>query len=49
MKVYGYKEEERNSEEPQPSKLAEVTLVASPSELRLIAEFLVNSAKGMEE
>lgn len=49
MRIYGYTEKERDFEETIPEQLAEITLVASPNELRSIARFLENSAKGMEE
>lgn len=49
MKIYGYADEGLESEETKPSELAEITLVANPNELRLIAQFLENSARSMEE
>jgi len=49
MKIYGYANERLEPEEIKPLKLAEITLVANPSELRLIAQFLKNSARGIEE
>lgn len=49
MKIYGYTDEGREAEEAKPLELAEITLVANPNELRLIAQFLENSARGMEE
>ena len=49
MKIYGYADEGMEPEETKPSKLAEITLVANPNELRLIAQFLENAARSMEE
>lgn len=48
MKIYGYREEGAKSEEIVPDELAEVTVVATPDELRRIARFLENCANGME-
>lgn len=48
MKIYGYKDEGLDIEEIIPAKLAEITLVASPSELRRIASFLESAAQEME-
>jgi len=48
MKIYGCPDEGLEPEEIKPLKLTEITLVASPNELRLIAQFLENSACGME-
>jgi hypothetical protein len=48
MKLYGYKEADLEVDEPAPSKLVEVTLVASPAELRKIAAFLESAAREME-
>jgi len=48
MKIYGYIDEEAISEKTGPKMLAEVTLAASPDELRSIASFLVSSAERME-
>jgi hypothetical protein len=47
MKLYGYSEEERAQPEPIPVELAEVTLVATASELREMAEFLLFCASEM--
>lgn len=49
MKIYGYTEKELNAKDPIPSELVEITLVANPNELRLIAKFLETSAQGIEE
>jgi hypothetical protein len=49
MKLFGYRDEDLDLEQPSPSKLAEVTLVASPAELRRIAAFLDAAAKEMEQ
>lgn len=48
MKVHGYAKEEQDVENLIPSELAEITLVASPDELRRIAKFLDHCASGME-
>ncbi|MBB6189219.1 hypothetical protein [Rhodanobacter sp. MP7CTX1] len=46
MKLYGYKEGSRN--ERGPAALSEVTVVASPHELRAIARLLGDVAIEME-
>jgi F420-dependent methylenetetrahydromethanopterin dehydrogenase len=48
MKLYGYKDEGLDIEQLVPAELAEVTLVATPTELRRIAAFLESAAKEME-
>jgi hypothetical protein len=48
MKLYGYKDEGLPIEDGQPSELAEITLVATPEELRKIAGFLQSAAQNME-
>jgi hypothetical protein len=48
MKLYGYSEAERSRSEPLPADLAEVTLVASASEIREMAEFLLFCASEMD-
>jgi len=48
MRIYGYIDEEASAEKSGPMVLSEVTLVASPEELRNIASFLVSSAQRME-
>jgi hypothetical protein len=48
MKLFGYSAAESNTENVVPSELAEITLVASPTELRTIASFLQAAAEGME-
>jgi hypothetical protein len=48
MKIYGYSERDLPIEEIVPDSLAEITLVASPAELRRIAEFLLEGAATME-
>ncbi|MDR2637564.1 MAG: hypothetical protein LBB55_04430 [Zoogloeaceae bacterium] len=48
MKIYGYADEGLEVEEIVPADLAEITLVASPKELRRIARFLESCASGME-
>lgn len=48
MKIYGYADEGLEIEEIVPAELAEITLVATPEELRRIAKFLENCASGIE-
>jgi hypothetical protein len=48
MKIFGYSDRGLPSEDVVPDSLAEITLVASPAELRRIAEFLVEGAATME-
>jgi len=48
MKIHGYADEEKEIEDIVPEVLAEITLVATPEELRHIARFLENCANGME-
>ncbi len=48
MKIYGYANEDLAIEDNVPATLAEITLVASPKELRGIAKFLESCATGME-
>lgn len=48
MKIYGYPEQDRPIEEIASIPLGEITLVASPDELRRIATFLHSCATGME-
>lgn len=48
MKLFGYPEESRISESTTPDELAEVTLVASPEELRKMAQFFEAVAREME-
>ncbi|MBU84283.1 hypothetical protein [Alcanivorax sp.] len=48
MEFFGYTEELLQVDSPQPAKLPEVTISASPSELRAIANFLLASADDME-
>jgi hypothetical protein len=48
MKIHGYSDQGLPIEEIQPLELAEITLVASPSELRRIAAFLLSAANNME-
>ena len=48
FKLYGYKDEDLPPEDVIPAELAEITLVASPSELRQIASFLLQAAESME-
>jgi len=46
MKIYGYADEEKDIEDIVPDELVEITLVASPEELRRIARFLEDCANG---
>jgi hypothetical protein len=48
MKLYGYPDRNVPIEDVIPDSLAEITLVASPAELRRIAEFLLEGAATME-
>ena len=48
MKIFGYSNNEQDIENIVPSELAEISLVASPEELRCIAKFLEGCAKGIE-
>ena len=48
MKFFGYSETDLPPEEITPTTLAEVTLCASPKELREIANFLIKCAADME-
>jgi len=48
MKLYGYSESARQAESVVPETLAEVSLVATPTELRALAEFLSGCATEME-
>ncbi|HEX4330262.1 MAG TPA: hypothetical protein VH105_25965 [Burkholderiales bacterium] len=49
MKLYGYTQKARRADSKSPEKMAEVTLVASPAQLRKIAAFIENAAREMEE
>ena len=49
MKLYGYTERPGAFNAESPDTLSEATLVASPAELRRIAEFLISAANTMEE
>lgn len=48
MKLYGYSDEELPIEEIVPAALAEITLCATPAELRRVAEFLTFCASEMD-
>ena len=48
MKLFGYADSDLPPEEITPSTLAEVTLCASPKELRAMAKFLTHCAAEME-
>lgn len=47
MKLYGYTESSLSKESTQPERLAEVTLVATPEELKKMASFLNSAAEDM--
>jgi hypothetical protein len=49
MKIYGYTNDGSGQQDISPSDLTEITLVASPNELRAIAKFMEAAARGMEE
>ena len=48
MKLYGYSESARQAESVVPEPLAELSLVATVGELRLLAGFLSECANEME-
>ena len=48
MKLYGYTDRPGAFDVGAPDSLAEATLVASPMELRRIAQFLISAADTME-
>jgi hypothetical protein len=48
MKIHGYSDNGLEIEEIVPTELAEITLIATPEELRRIAIFLENCANRME-
>ena len=48
MKIYGYSDQGLPIEEIEPLELAEITLNATPNELRYIAKFLNSAADNME-
>jgi len=48
MQLYGYEDTGLPPEQVVPATLAEITLVASPEELREIATFLANCADEMD-
>ena len=49
MKLYGYSDGYRKEDNPKIHTLGEVTLSASPEELKKIAKFLIKSASEMEK
>jgi hypothetical protein len=49
VEIHGYAKEEQDAENLIPAELAEITLVASPDELRRIAKFLENCAGKIEK
>ena len=48
MKIYGHADEDSPAEDVVPDELAEITLCATPDELRKMAAFLELCAKEME-
>ena len=48
MRLYGYKKDTLSPDDIEPSELAEITLLASPDELRKIARFLTSAADSIE-
>jgi hypothetical protein len=48
MKLWGYTDEGLSIEDIRPSELAEITLQATPKELRKMSEFLTFCAAEME-
>jgi hypothetical protein len=48
MKISGYSNQQADQDHIVPEKLAEITLSATPAELRRIGEFLVYCAAEME-
>jgi hypothetical protein len=48
MKLFGYADSDLPTEEIVPSELAEVTLCATPDDLRLMARFLTHCASEMD-
>jgi hypothetical protein len=48
VKIHGYADEGLAIDDIVPTELAEITLVATPEELRRIAKFLESCANGME-
>jgi hypothetical protein len=48
MKIFGYSEQSLEAGQAEPSTLAEITLAASPAELRLISAFLLSAADKMD-
>lgn len=48
MKIHGYKDEGLTIDQIEPYELAEITLEATPEELREIASFLRTAADDME-
>ena len=48
MEFWGYTEDLQKAGNPSPARLPEVTISASPSELRAIAHFLKEAADNIE-
>ena len=49
IKFYGYTDDDLKVDQPTPLRLSEVTLSASPAELRSIANFLMRAAEEIEQ
>lgn len=49
MEIHGYANQGLAIEDIRAMELAEITLVATPEELRRIAQFLTNCANGIEQ
>jgi hypothetical protein len=48
MKICGYREKDRSGEDLRPEWMEEITLIATPAELRRIAAFFESAAEEME-
>jgi hypothetical protein len=48
VKIHGYANEGLDAQGVRPAELAEITLVATPEELRRIAQFFLKCADAME-
>jgi hypothetical protein len=48
MKIFGYAKQQAGQEHFVPEELAEITLSATPTELRRMGEFLVSCAAEMD-
>lgn len=48
MRIYGYEDQDMETVHTVPKQLAEITLCATPTELRRMSEFLAACASEME-